>query len=201
MKASCYLKKIYGALCLKLEADVNYCGLICKNPNHPDWDVTEWEANLYTLDWLADFVDLDTNSEPKITKETTQGRNCALFNALRCWAYGEVRKGCPCYAAWEDACLDYAFYLNTQNPVPLPVSEVKSVAKSVARGTFNNPSAKQFSEYVARTHTPEIQAARGRKSKGGGRPIETNSIERMKPWKALGISRAWYYRQKKLGVL
>lgn len=205
VKALRYLDKIDRALCLKLGADVNYCGLICKNPNHPDWDVTEWQTPPYTLDWLADFVDLGMHSALKITDEPTQGRNHALFNVLRYWAYGEVRKGCPCYAAWEGVCLDYAFCLNAQNPVPLPVSEVKSVAKSVPHGTFNNPSAKQFAEYIARTHTPEIQAARGRKggkvSKGGGRPIRTDSIEQLKPWEVLGISRAWYYQQKKLGVL
>lgn len=208
-KAMCYLKKIYWALCMKLGGDVNYCGLICKNPNHPDWDVTKWQTHLYTLDWLADFVDLGMTSEPKITKEATQGRNCTLFNALRHWAYREIRKVRPSYASWSVACLDYAFCLNAQNPLPLPVGEVKSVAKSVAHWTFNNPSAKKFAEYVARTHTPEIQAGRGRKggvvggkvSKGGGRPIKANSIEQLKPWEKLGISRAWYYRQKKLGVL
>lgn len=203
VKALRYLDKIDRALCLKLGADVNYCGLICKNPNHPDWDVTEWETNLYTLDWLADFVDLSMHSALKITDEPTQGRNCALFNALRHWAYREIRKGCPSYASWSAACLDCAFCLNAQNPVPLPVGEVKSVAKSVARGTFNNPSAKQFAEYVARTHMPEIQAERGQKggviggkvSKGGGRPSLGE------PWVELGISRRTYFNWKAKGKI
>lgn len=47
-----------------------------------------------------------------------------------------------------------------------------------------------FSEYVNKTHTSVIQSLRGEKSKGGGRPNETES-----PWIQLGISRATYYRR------
>ncbi|WFN98240.1 hypothetical protein OUA02_18225 (plasmid) [Edwardsiella ictaluri] len=59
---------------------------------------------------------------------------------------------------------------------------------------------------MADTHTPEIQAARGRKGgKVGGAKSKRGSVEdsarSLKPWEALGISRAWYYRQKKNGVI
>ncbi|MGK3295850.1 replication initiation protein, partial [Escherichia coli] len=42
-------------LCEKLCADVNYSGLICKNPFHLEWLVMEWREEAYTLDELADY--------------------------------------------------------------------------------------------------------------------------------------------------
>ncbi|MGK3681388.1 replication initiation protein, partial [Escherichia coli] len=37
-----YAAAIERALCEKLGADVNYSGLICKNPFHLEWQVMEW---------------------------------------------------------------------------------------------------------------------------------------------------------------
>ncbi|OOK18131.1 hypothetical protein BMT91_27470 [Escherichia coli] len=59
---------------------------------------------------------------------------------------------------------------------------------------------------MADTHTPEIQAARGRKGgKIGGakskRGAVATSERTLKPWEALGISRRWYYQKKKRGLL
>nr|ALT06053.1 putative plasmid replication protein [Edwardsiella ictaluri] len=67
---------------------------------------------------------------------------------------------------------------------------------------------------MADTHTLEIQAARGRKGGASnvsesqaakGRKSKRGAVEdsarSLKPWEALGISRAWYYRQKKNGVI
>nr|WP_244463778.1 hypothetical protein [Escherichia coli] len=55
---------------------------------------------------------------------------------------------------------------------------------------------------MADTYTPEIQAARGRK--GGSkskRSTVATSARTLKPWEALGISRAWYYQLKKRGLV
>ncbi|EDT0225413.1 plasmid replication protein, partial [Salmonella enterica] len=45
---------------------------------------------------------------------------------------------------------------------------------------------------------PEIQAARGRRSKRGA---VATSERTLKPWEKLGISRAWYYQLKKRGLV
>ncbi len=77
-----------------------------------------------------------------------------------------------------------------------------AVGKSIAKYTHRNFTPETFAQYVADTHTPEIQAARGRK--GGSkskRSTVATSARTLKPWEALEISRAWYYQLKKRGLV
>jgi hypothetical protein len=70
----------------------------------------------------------------------------------------------------------------------LSMSEVRAIAKSVARWTYRNFSHDGFSEH---------QAVLGRK--GGiasGKVRRQGSAAESQPWVALGMSRATYYRRK-----
>lgn len=96
------------------------------------------------------------------------GRNCMLFDELRAWAYKAIRQGWPDYNQWLNACLDRAIGYNVNFSTPLDISEVKHTAKSVAKWTHRNFTRGTFDEYVARTHTSEIQSFRG-KQKGKGK--------------------------------
>ncbi|MGM5193158.1 replication initiation protein, partial [Salmonella enterica] len=73
-----------------------------------------------------------------------------------------------------------------------------AIGKSIAKYTHRNFTPETFAQYVADTHTPEIQAARGRRSKRGA---VATSERTLKPWEKLGISRAWYYQLKKRGLV
>ena len=64
-KAIAYASKVQAGLANKLGADVGYSHLITKNPFHKDWRVTFWTEQAYTLDYLADFVELPK----KLSKE------------------------------------------------------------------------------------------------------------------------------------
>ncbi|MEZ0585632.1 replication initiation protein, partial [Erwinia sp. STN24] len=170
MKPLRYAAAVENSLRKKLEADVGYSGLICKNPNHNHWKIAVWQPELYTLDWLADFLDLNAANDKEIVADYGLGRNCTLFDKTRKWAYRAIRQGWPEYNQWLQACYERASAYNLQFAAPLDDCEVMSIAKSIAKWTYGKFSKSSFDEYVAMTHTSAIQAARGKKSRGGGRP-------------------------------
>ncbi|MEH9304157.1 primase C-terminal domain-containing protein, partial [Klebsiella variicola] len=159
---------------------------------------------LYTLDWLADFLDLNAASDKDIVADYGLGRNCTLFDKTRKWAYRAIRQGWPEYDQWLQACYERASAYNLQFPAPLDENEVKGIAKSIAKWTNNKFSEISFNDYVKKSHSPDIQKRRGKRggevggliSKGGGRPVIESSDNYTKPWISMGISRATYYRKK-----
>ncbi|HAW2737368.1 replication initiation protein [Klebsiella pneumoniae] len=190
MKPLKYAAAVENALRKKLDADAGYSGLICKNPNHSYWKIAVWQPELYTLDWLADSLDLSAANDKVIVADYGLGRNCTLFDKTRKWAYRAIRQGWPDYEQWLQACYERASVYNLQFTAPLDETEVNGIAKSIAKWTHEKISEESFHEYVSRTHTSEIQSLRGSKSKGGGRPSLNE------PWKDLGISRATYFRRR-----
>lgn len=142
-----------------LGADVGYSNFLCKNPFSSHWRTFEWETGLYEL---ADFEGwLDLSSKPRKAANSDAyglGRNCALFEKLRQWAYKAIRQGWPNADRWYEAVLVRARAYNDFD-APLPDSEVKATARSVAKWTHRNLSRSGFSQW---------QAAQGRK-KGGER--------------------------------
>jgi hypothetical protein len=191
-----YAAVVERALCKKLGADTSYSGLICKNPRHEHWKIAVWQPALYTLDWLADSLDLSSSANDKeIVPDYGLGRNCSLFDRTRKWAYRAIRQGWPEYDQWLQACYERASAYNQQFPSPLDDNEVMGIAKSIAKWTHGKLTEESFECYVLRTHSSEIQSIRGSKSKGGGRP------DLGKPWVDLGISRRCYFYKKKAGLI
>ena len=104
------------------------------------------------------------------------GRNVTVFDNVREWAYSAVREfwrpnG---YEAWADAvraACESANAFGREQGGPLPVSEIKATAKSIARWVWNRFTPAGFSQ---------VQAHRGAKggkvSKGGGRPSKASSL-------------------------
>ena len=158
-----YAAAVENALCDLLGADKGYAGLIVKNPLHRHWQVHEWHDQPYELGELADYLDLKSpTKKPKVENDYGLGRNCTLFEELRKWAYRAIRQGWPDYRQWLDACLTRAQGLNLNFRNPLAFSEVRATAHSVAKWTHKRITQSDFEHYVARTHTSEIQAHRGR---------------------------------------
>jgi len=208
MKPLRYAAAVENALRKKLEADAGYSGLICKNPNHGHWKIAVWQPELYTLDWLADFLDLNAANDKEIVADYGLGRNCTLFDKTRKWAYRAIRQGWPEYEQWLQACYERTCAYNMQLVTPLDEKEVLGIAKSISKWTHLNMSKQSFDTYIRDTHSTEIQKIRGRKGgviggrigKGGGRPKGSKaegSLSNEKPWLGFGISRATWYRKKK----
>ncbi|PSY85237.1 replication initiation protein [Escherichia coli] len=188
-----YAAAIERALCEKLGADVNYSGLICKNPFHQEWQVVEWRLELYTLDELADYLDLSASARRRVDKDYGMGRNWYLFEKSRKWSYRAIRQGWPAFSQWLDAVIQRVEMYNASLLVPLSPAECRAIGKSIAKYTYRKFSPEGFSA---------VQAARGRKGgKIGGakskRVAVPTSARSLKPWESLGISRATYYRKLK----
>lgn len=201
-----YAAAVESALREKLDADVGYSGLICKNPNHDNWQIAVWQPELYTLDWLADSLDLKSANDKTILPDYGLGRNCTLFDKTRKWAYRAIRQGWPEYDQWLQACYERACAYNLQFLSPLNEHEVMGISKSIAKWTSKNITEKKFEEFVSNTHSSIQQKIRGRKggvvggkiSKGGGRPkgkVDESSISFKKPWIELMVSRSTWYRK------
>lgn len=187
-KALKYAAAIECSLRRKLDGDIGYSGLICKNPlNNRAWVVKEWESELYSLDLLSDYLDL---SQPLGKHDSSGlGRNCELFSNLSRWAVKERRSsGFGCADSFYKDVLKQALDYNQTvfRRCPLCVSEIKGIAKSVSRWVCRNITEHGFRDYQA-----TVGKKGGKVSKGGGRPSLNE------PWKALGISRATYFRRKK----
>jgi len=194
MKPLRYAAAVENALRKKLGADTGYSGLICKNPNHSHWKIAVWQPELYTLDWLADSLDLNAANDKEIVADYGLGRNCTLFDKTRKWAYRAIRQGWPEYDQWLQACYERTTAYNLQFSDPLDDNEINGIAKSIAKWTYSKFSEDSFREYVMKTHSSEIQAKRGSMSNKGGRP----SLGQ--PWLLIGVSRATYFRRKKNNV-
>jgi hypothetical protein len=196
-----YAAAVEYALCELLGADKGYAGLIVKNPLHKHWQVHEWHDQPYELGELADYLDLKNCRKPKVVADYGLGRNCTLFDELRKWAYKAQRQGWPDYRQWLDACLTRAQGINIGFSNPLPLSEIRATATSVAKWTHKRMSQSDFEYYIASTHTPEIQAYRGKLK---GKTTREQGIELIAQGKSVeeimaitGVSRATVFNWKK----
>jgi transcriptional regulator with XRE-family HTH domain len=169
---------IQAAFTAQLGADVHYTGLITKNPLHPSWDVT-WhcrgEHDLYALHDLAEFVTLGRKTAPETLGAL--GRNCALFDALRLWAYKAVRAYFKPggLADWQAAVHAHARAQN-RFTVPLPEAEVRAIARSVAK-------------WVWQRFTPaEFRAKQGKRGRRKGESVRVALLPVVHQLRAEGMS-------------
>jgi len=182
------LAKIEHSLREGLMSDAGYTGLIVKNPFHESWNTYELKPLPYDMPELVEWLKLP-NRLPKRAQAVGLGRNCTLFENLRHWSYREVLtyRLAANYDAFKAAVLAQAIAFNSF-PDPLPQSEIRSTAISVAKWTWNH--------YTGRVSDEEFSATQSRRGKLGGRPRTTTAEG--KPWELEGVSRATWYRKNKV---
>lgn len=160
IKAIKYAQAVYYAYAIKLGADLSYSQLITKNPLHPQWRTTFWTDQAYSLDYLADFVELPKRI-PKKLEVVGLGRNVTLFEKGRRWAYSAIRDYMHNHSSeWERAVRAQLSAINSSFELPLPVSEVKATSKSIAKWVWQRFSYGEFSAVQAK------RGAKGGKAKG-----------------------------------
>ena len=153
-----------------LGGDVSFAGRFTKNPLHRD-HLTLWgpATAVYSLNNLANPLRKlgalprrakSQREQRDLLQNSTTGRNCALFDLERKWAYTRVRD----YkdpGEWDEVALAYAWDRNEVviGPAftagPLGWTETVTLSRSVSRWTWR---------HIARTYSEE-QARRG--SRGG----------------------------------
>ena len=155
-----------------LDADTGFAELICKNPLHRHWQVETPAIELYDMHDLSEWVDLDAAA--KRIKATPKrelggaGRNCSLFDSLRTWAYKAYAEygnskampaarpdDCPGFDGWAAAVLEKARRLNIFAN-PLPDSEVRATAKSVAKWLCNQYTGTRRAGSAPDDMTPQV---------------------------------------------
>ncbi|WP_179995846.1 helix-turn-helix domain-containing protein, partial [Acinetobacter sp. YH16053] len=94
--------------------------------------VTFWSEQAYTLDYLADFVELPKKLSKK-QEVSGLGRNCTMFDTVRKWAYKAIRahRG-GIYTTWLDEVVKHCLSVNEAFLEALPYSEIKATAKGIA---------------------------------------------------------------------
>lgn len=156
-----YAAAVENGIAKKLGSDRGYVGLITKNPLNSHWSPYWSGADLYDLDYLADFVDLNQSKNAGKAESYGLGRNVNLFDDLRHWAYKRVLgfKSSLSFEQWmkevERQAINLNAVCNQQNP--LPFSEIKATARSIGKWTWKNFDVSMFSE---------IQSARGKRNEG-----------------------------------
>ena len=148
-----YLNAIQRTLQHVLDADVNYTGLICKNPLNDRWRTNTLRQTPYTLDELANKLEIDWKQISKPIKQDEAvglGRNCYIFHKARHWSYVAIRKhrGAT-YNTWLQSVLDHCLKLNEGITEPLGYNEVKGIAKSISRYCWKR-DAYCYQEFIDR---------------------------------------------------
>jgi len=197
LKPIAYLKAVYQAYAIKMQADLAFAGLIAKNPLSTAWRTWFIHNNLYSLAELADYVELQKVITKKALNKDFVGRNDSLFNTVRLWAY-QSRFNYQNYSDFYKAVFSYTNSLNQLFTIPLQYSEVKSISTSISKYCFKHFTAESRRNLINRTHSSDLQAERGKKS--GIARLKKNEDKRASArlLKAQGLS----YREiaKELGV-
>jgi hypothetical protein len=141
-----YMKAIYQAMAMKLEADAAYSGPVAKTPAHPWWDTTEVHNRVYELGELADYVELPAhtwNKGPDLAG-VAHSRHCTLFEELRFYAYSIVN-GLRESGTYKRFVQELEAYAHNHNNFRsrgfssnLSLSQVKATVKSISRWTWDH---------------------------------------------------------------
>ncbi len=179
-----YLAAIEQAYKTAINGDQGYVGLLTKNPIYSGlepWNVAWMDPTPRSLAELAAAVSLPSLGK-KVTplKPVGFGRKVATFDTVRHWAYTAVSsywlKG---EAAWHVAVRAQVDAMNATFTEALPESHCRSIAKSIAKWVWARFTPLTKNQYVQATHTPEVQAMRGRRKGAKRREALMEQVKEM----------------------
>jgi len=161
-KAVNYYNDIAVALRIALEGDPNYRGTLCHNPLHLDWQTEILSQKLYQLKDFRETLESIKAEHPLPLRKPTErvnavlGRNCSTWDACRHKAYALG----PRPDLYDLVRAEVDAYNQENNEPPLSVRECYHIARSITRYVMRG--RRQL--LISKTHTPALQASRGRAS-------------------------------------
>ena len=154
------LKGVIEGLTERLGADPCYTGKITKNPLNPRWRTFWNEQPRFELNYLCEFIDTNKRVKKEVRKSiVAEGRNTALFDNLRFYAYSIIFK----YQKNDDFCgfmsalEEEAENINDSFEDPLGFKEINHTIRSISSWVWGTFDSDTFSE---------IQSNRAKKAKG-----------------------------------
>ncbi len=168
-----YTAAVVEGLRRSVDGDKAYSGLMTKNPTHETW-VASWLTNhLYSLPELNAHLADNGSMPPRSWQRTKRanpvglGRNCAIFETARTWAYRRVRD-CPdrspdSSAYLRDVITTEVHHRNNEFSEPLPTSEATGIARSIHRWITTRSRMWTDGATAYEATLIAMQSARGRK--------------------------------------
>jgi hypothetical protein len=174
-RATAYAAAVVEGLRRSVDGDKGYSGLITKNPEHGSWE-TRWFTDApYSLDQLTEHLTGAGHMPPPGWAKTRRkdpiglGRNCAIFETARTWAYREVRRHWGDSEGFRLALLERVTELNAGYSEPLPANEAGHIAHSIWKWIVTRSRLWADGPAVYEATFTAIQSARGRKQRPGRR--------------------------------
>lgn len=161
-KAQNFFTDVAIALRIALNGDPAYQGTLCHNPLHPHWQLEILVQKPYQLRDFREVLDRikATHRLPRRGRQddtlASLGRNCATWESCRRLAYTYG----PQQDLLDRVTADVNAYNLQNNSPPLSDRECHHIAKSIA----NYVQSGRHQLFVSRTHSPKLQAQRGRNS-------------------------------------
>lgn len=189
-KPLAYAAAVTEGLRRSVDGDKSYSGLMTKNPDHTHWNASWWSDELYTLPQLDEHLTGHGLMPPRSWKRTRRknpvglGRNCAIFETARIWAYQEARRIRLRHehATVKDSNDLYdaiSFHVHENNSdfrEPLPANEARHIAVSIHKWITTQSRMWTDSRTVGQAIFTTIQSARGKKSGKSRRSKKRESV-------------------------
>lgn len=167
------LRGVVEGLTERLGADPCYTGKITKNPLNPRWRTFWNEQPRFELNYLCEFIDTNKRVKKEVRKSiVAEGRNTALFDSLRFYAYSIIFK----YQKNDDFCgfmsalQEEAENINDSFEDQLGFKEINHTIRSISSWVWGTFDSDTFSE---------IQSNRAKKAKGKIKSKTKNKLSRI----------------------
>jgi len=185
-----FFEDVQRGMTNRMGADTSYPHFLTKCPLSTEWE-TAWIATRpHRLDTLNDCLDKNDKRRTVKFEQTAVGRNVALFDAVRSYAYKntiKAKKSGISLQSFQSTLESVAGGVNADFAIPLTTAEVRGICRSVTKWVWNEFTPVKFSQIQSQRRMKGVDVAK--------------TLKLTQPWVALGISQATWYRRRGTGCI